>query len=452
MQIHSAAARSDLKGVKAAIQAGTAINAQNRLGETPLLHALSVARGFERHCGPLVNFETVKFLLDAGSDITAKDASGYTPISHAVRIPDRRFSELLLSRGANPKELTKSDYSLLVHACYQPAAEEKLAIIHLLIDAGADLNQASSYGESPLSVCFYFGDFAAIRLLLELGADANILEWTPLHRAVAFGRLEKADVMAVERSLINLPNPRFDCSPFQLSLKVGDLQNAKLLAENGGNLLQLNQNQESPLHIAAKHGQTQIVEWLLDLGANPQAVHSYGQTPLHVACEWDQPAVVDQLLNAGGNVSTGNHVEAQPIHLAHSLQIVQSLVANGADVNAVDGCGDWPLKLAAAKNDFLRVKWLLENGATVDRTSHGATALHSAVLSDAQETISLLLNAGADPNASDVDGYTPIIGAQSIETIRLLKAAGARTKECGWLNSELHEWITDPLLQATLHE
>ena len=133
--------------------------------------------------------------------------------------------------------------------------------------------------------------------------------------------------------------------------------------------------------------------------------------------------------------------------------MLQALVERGgADVNAVDGCGDWPLKRAAEANDIKRLEWLLKHGAEVDRTFTGETALHSAVRGDSREAVDLLLAAGANPNQQDVDGWTPMFSALSREVIYTLRRAGAdlRIIDQGGYGAE--KWLKDPILIRALKE
>jgi ankyrin repeat protein len=105
---------------------------------------------------------------------------------------------------------------------------------------------------------------------------------------------------------------------------------------------------------------------------------------------------------------------------------VKMLVSEfGADINRVNPCGDWPLKRFAESNDLLAVNWLLENGALVDQTSTGETALFSAIRTDNLEMIKLLIDAGANVNQYDVDLCVPLRCTQSIESAALLLSRGA---------------------------
>jgi ankyrin repeat protein len=133
--------------------------------------------------------------------------------------------------------------------------------------------------------------------------------------------------------------------------------------------------------------------------------------------------------------------------------MIRTLVGlGGADLNAVDGCGEWPLKLAAEHNDTRRIDWLLGHGAQVDRTSTGETALHTAVRNDSRESMELLLAAGANPNQQDVDGWTPLFCAQSREAIRALREAGADPTITDQTSYGPEKWLKDPILLKAIRE
>ena len=73
------------------------------------------------------------------------------------------------------------------------------------------------------------------------------------------------------------------------------------------------------------------------------------------------------------------------------------------------------------------VKLLLEAGAVVDiKDDEGTTALGEAALGGINDTLAMLLQAGADPNSANfVDGRTPLIGAGS----RLLDSKQAQNPQ-----------------------
>jgi ankyrin repeat protein len=436
-----------------ALKAGTNVNSRNSAGQTALVFALERARAFSRRWGPKVTLEAVEALLDAGADLEIADSLGATAIHHAANIPDSQFLDLLLKRGGNPTHVTPSGYSVLVHACFQPASPAKRAIIGRLHEAGASLNAASEHGEFPLGVCLRFGDFETLRYLIKLGADSGPLNWSELHLAVALKELADIERLSPSVTDINTPNRRFKLSPWQLAFIRGNLGIVRHLADLGADLTQTGRCGEGLLHLAAEFGHEAAICWLLDLGADKNIRSDFGETPLHRAAERDCVASAKALLGSGVDASPQNHVQSQPIHSAHSLEMVQLLVeSGGADVNAVDGCGEWPLKSAAENNDVERITWLLNHGAKVDRTSTGETALHTAVRSDSREAVDALLKADANPNAQDVDGWTPLFGSLSREVIQALRNAGANPRITDQVDWGPEKWLKDPILVRTLRE
>ncbi len=422
-------------------------------GDTALNFALREARGFGHRCGPRITPEALHFLLDAGAALNSSGQLGGTAIHLAAAIPNPAFLETVLARGGDPRHIDRSGYSTLTHACFQPPGPAKQAIIRRLHAAGASLDFASDYGEFPLGVCLWFGDFESLRLLLDLGADPSPLNWTALHRAVALGDASDLARLAPAPVEINAVNRDGRFSPWLLGIARGDLGAVRWLAEHGADLTQTARCGESLLHLAARFGHEPVLRWLGDLGADPDALSQFADTPLHVAAEWNHVGCARALLDLGAAPRRENHAQRQPVHAANSLAMLRTLdEPGGADLNAVDGTGDWPLKSAAEDNDTDRIHWLLSNGAEVDRTSTGETALHVAVRRDSREAIGVLLSAGANPNQPDVDGWTPLFGAASREAIHALLAAGADPDRVDCAGGRAADWLGDPILTAALRD
>jgi ankyrin repeat protein len=138
------------------------------------------------------------------------------------------------------------------------------------------------------------------------------------------------------------------------------------------------------------------------------------------------------------------------------MAMLKLLLNAGAEVNEVSGGGDWPLKDACQSGDAAAVAFLLQVGANPNLTSTGETALFAAVSSDNLECVRQLLDAGADVNATDCDGWTCLFHLRSERVARHLLEHGAGagiSDQCGGLPEDwervpigvrrmLREWRT----------
>ncbi|MBL8870113.1 MAG: ankyrin repeat domain-containing protein [Planctomycetaceae bacterium] len=129
---------------------------------------------------------------------------------------------------------------------------------------------------------------------------------------------------------------------------------------------------------------------------------------------------------------------------------ISRLLANGTDPNTSDGFGNTPLSIAAHFGRTDAVKLLLKNGAAINGIAGRMTPLQCAVYSEHPETAACLLTNGADPNAADKYGTTPLaIAANKGNAIlaRLLLDAGANVEQeddRGWRPLHIVLRSTDP--------
>jgi len=111
-----------------------------------------------------------------------------------------------------------------------------------------------------------------------------------------------------------------------------------------------------------------------------------------------------------------------------------------ADPNLKDNNGETPLQAAAFRGVQPIIDLLLRHGAALKvKGFGGATALHWAVDGQQVETVKLFIDKGADVNALDDEGKTPLAWAQKrsqemswwkrldiVSIGRLLRKAGAK--------------------------
>lgn len=184
----------------------------------------------------------------------------------------------------------------------------------------------------------------------------------------------------------------------------------------------VNDHGETPLHVAAERNLPNIIEVLLASGADANARDRLGNTPLHSAISGG--GVVFALSSpVSGTLSSGDRPKVDALN-----QVVRLLLAKGADVNASDNDGETPLFWVAARGHKAVGELLLTRGADVTATDKaGRTPLHQAAENGHNEIVRILLAKGADPNARTKIGLTPLHGAVATgegETLKLLISSG----------------------------
>ncbi|ABV88571.1 ankyrin repeat domain-containing protein [Shewanella pealeana] len=108
---------------------------------------------------------------------------------------------------------------------------------------------------------------------------------------------------------------------------------------------------------------------------------------------------------------------------------VTNMIANGADINKGDWYKNTPLNHAVQKSTLEIVSLLLEAGANPNQAgSDGTKALYIASLNGMLPKMQLLLTKGADVNDKDDEGESALItaaGNSTAEVVSLLLQAGA---------------------------
>ena len=256
-----------------------------------------------------------------------------------------------------------------------------------------------------------------------------------LYAAARSGRVDAALAALSEGGNAHvLPDPddRDQRSLPMLAALLGDL---RLLRELIGRGVDLNQSHAglTPLLAATRdswHGRPEAVMTLLANGADPRGIDSEGNTPLHHAARSTDAAVAALLLDAGAEVDALNAEALTPLSVAcdaGNWRMARFLIEHRAKPEPSDG---QPALLAAAggDDDPAGVMLLLKHKARIDaRGARQRTALMCACAAGNAEIAGVLLDAGADRNAHDAQGMTPLLDvARSGDLAALRRLAAAR--------------------------
>ena len=187
-----------------------------------------------------------------------------------------------------------------------------------------------------------------------------------------------------------------------------------------------------PIHIASKKKEDQIVAALIKKGVSPEVTDYSGKTALHYAAEYEAVKVVNVLIRSSANIETKDHNGWTPlVYAAHhpNTSIVSALLRAGARVDARGNRDETALHMAC-RNFYVRT-WRLVDAAArlVGRRLNLPNEVYAQFIDESIAVSRVLLRAGADINARDSNGETPIFEAirlsRSSKLVKFLVANGA---------------------------
>ena len=334
--------------------------------------------------------ESVKHLVNI------KNNTDHTPLMKAIKGvlrgdagEDRWHSIVhkLLVHGANPND-TFSDKNTVLHAAAEHGYHK---IAQSLLEHGANPNAENFAKQTPLHKAY---DSDMVNLLLKHGANPNAVNDrgdTPLHHVAGITH-------AVEPLLKAGANPnvrgQYGLSPLDRAISEKHTENAKILIDHGADIHSAGTDGYAPIHRAVSVGGTHIIDHLIKHGADVRAEDLHGNTPLHLAAELDDgDGIIQNLLKHGAKADTPNAEGNLPIHTMANSELkswhpekqketIHSLIdASKHVLNNKNKNGDTPLHLVVRK--------------TYPQSGH-------------REFITHALANGADPNARDKHGNSPL--------------------------------------------
>ncbi len=219
-----------------------------------------------------------------------------------------------------------------------------------------------------------------------------------------------------------------------LAAAFGTLEELRAALDDGADPNAMGVEGLRPLHLAVHDAER--VDLLLERGASVDARTAHGVTALILAAWYDSDndRAAELLIAHGADVNARAEADGMTplLRAARSskLTLVRQLLDLGADPIATDAQGMTALHWSTIGGDVPMSELLLRSGVAVDTHCDGATALHWASHDGHDGVVRLLLEHGADGNAQDADGMTPLAWAAKVDhgnvlTLDALLDAGA---------------------------
>lgn len=151
--------------------------------------------------------------------------------------------------------------------------------------------------------------------------------------------------------------------------------------------------------------------------AKKEAAESKGMSnDMSSAIFKDDAAAVKSLLDKGESINAKQNGQTA-LHMAANggkLQVITTLLARGADVNAPDTNNYTPLMLAANGCKDSAIVNLINQGAKLDASDKlGVTPLHLAADKGCFSGVKILIDRGANPKAATNSGITALAFAMN---------------------------------------
>ena len=365
--------------------AGVDVNATEKLRQTTALMWAA-----EQH-----HAEAVKALLKAGANPAAKSGGAGLPRNYmanrvnqksVVEAQERRKraaaagrtyeQQLQIERAAplrpafdqvqQPPPQDDNDSEVVVaglvgsgggglSALHLAAREGDIESARALLDGGADVNQVTEYGWTPLLTAINNRNYALASLLLDRGADPSIANkggWTPLYIATDNRNIEGGDY----------PVPKPDLDHLEIITKLldkganpNDRVKDDTLTRTIFTMQWFFENGATAFARAAQSSDTVLMKLLLKYGADPRLATMNGDTAITLAggIGWVEGVTYER--------SREENVEA-----------LRMLLDLGLDPNTANSEGRTALMGAALKGRNEAIQLLVDRGARLDLHDHGS--------------------------------------------------------------------------------
>jgi uncharacterized protein len=424
----------DAEAVRTLLKQHVDVNAPEADGTTALHWAA--------HWGDL---ETVDALLGEGANATALNRYGATPLSEAVHIGSGALIEKLLKAGADPNTFTTAQAETVL---MKASREGNLEAVKVLLAHEADVNAKENFrGQTALMWAAAEGHADIVSLLATHGAELNVRSYD---RDTSLPKMAAGTPAA--------PIARGGLTALLFAARQGEIEAVKALLDAKADINALDSDGNNALTLAILNTHYDLTELLIDRGADVNIAAKNGRTALYSAVEmhdvdWSpRPAhkevdkatsmdVIHALLDHKANVNAQLTAPA-PIEKhaqdmgdktmgagttpftraarSADVELMHLLLDKGADPKLVGKDNQTALMVAAgvAWNDHIKgsetealeaVKLCVSLGLDLNAaTDKGETALHGAAHRGADSITKYLVEKGANVNAHNKRGFTPL--------------------------------------------
>ena len=358
--LYAASERDHRHVVSFLIKANAGTEQEDKYGATALMVAIRNGHN-----------DTTRSLLEAKADPDHEAGLSGTPLVTAANVGNVDAVVMLLKAKANVNlESQNLEYRNHMTPLRAAASRGYTKIVHLLLDAGADVHQKSEGYGTVLESAALHDQVEVVRKLLETGADVNAEvgpNKTALQGVAATSnkqkKIEVIELLLANGASVSVEGGRYG-SPLQAAAYAGDIKVMELLLAHGAHTSERQGTHGNLLECAAYSINVDAMRFLLDRGS----ILDEGQV-LEIAASNGRTASVEFLLELGA-VPKINDLGFLPALQRAVAQKSDQLVSQLGEIHQAVRSGEYSTVLEAAKEKRQKDVFdlLLQSGSKDDRT------------------------------------------------------------------------------------
>ena len=359
-------------------------------------------------------------------ELLAQDPDLTTGMSKGLGCADVEYIELLLAAGAPLNGDDDGPTPPIIYVLSNCNDKNRLERLKKLLEVGVDPNAKSIHGETALMLAvrggirgsypscrkYFEADLSYVKTLLDYNADPNIRDDQGRNALMSlipsFGYCYEDYDYSYNRNYARLKDPIVPTAHLSsfIIINYPSIETIKTLLANGAELIADNKG-VTPLMDAFTNTDREeannIAKIYLSHGANIEAKDNWGRTALMYTLVNSNFEGAKLLLENNADVSAKDNEGRTALFYTYSPEAVELLHSYGANVNAANNKGLTPIH---------SVFW-----GCFSRNSENEQWFASILQgrgTDCAETLKKLLGLGANPNARDKNGMTPLMYAMKL--------------------------------------